>query len=388
MTHYDNEQLRLHLFTPDPAITAHVEVCSDCSERLDFTREFEAALRDPLVWDTLQATQRTVSDDDRATAEAIEAEDQKAAELLAPAVVSIGAFEEHEVSVRRSYRSPGVVRVLVQEAKRVRDSSPRFALLLATAAITIASKLKPGVIRPSVLGAAWLERAIVEFLLGDYRESHAHLDMAQDTFRAEAADTSWDLANVWLTRANLCVETGRLDDALQLATDAAAVFAEHADESRQMLAFLIRGAVLYSRADYESAAAVYEAMIHASRAIQDSKTHARSLHNLAHCYLSLRELDRAADYFARAWAEWDALGADAERVRSRWLRRRSTWRVAILNRHVRDSRRHDDSSTLSGSLRMKLSSDSSSPKCSLYLVVPLRSRHSLPASRCSLQVSA
>lgn len=319
--HYTGQQLLGHLTSPNETIARHLGQCHDCQEELALTRELDAALRDSLLWEVVRELRHTFVPPPAALVEAarvLEEDDRAAAELLAPALVSIGAFREHDVEVSRRYRSPGVVRVLTREAKKVRDSSPKFASLLATTAARIAAKLDNDAVRPVVVGAAWLERGIAEAMIGSYRDSEDALRHAEDLF--DQVGSRWDLATVWLSRANVFNETDRFGEALQLSSSAAEIFlGEYGDVSRHLRASLVRGTVLYYGRMYRESIAVFEAMLADFTMNDDPVTHARTLHNAANSYLGAGDLDKATTYYLRALALWDQLGADAELARTHWL---------------------------------------------------------------------
>lgn len=319
--HCTSRELSDHLREPRPEVTRRLDACAVCRDELELTRQLEQALASPLVWQAVESVGRpaalpaSVAEKVAALAE----EDREASELLAPALVSIRAFQEHEVETAARYRSAGVVRVLTREAKKVRDSVPKFALLLATAAVTIAGKLGHGAVRSSTLGTAWLERGIASAALGKYRDAERALTHAEDAFATDDGGTTWDLATVWLSRANIYNETDRFEEALDLASRAAEVFlSEYGDVTRYHRASLVRGTVLYYRLRYWESIEVFEAMLTEGDGIEDQLTYARTLHNAANSYVGTGELDKATDYYSRALVLWDELRCHSELVRTQW----------------------------------------------------------------------
>lgn len=317
--HYTGEELREYLISRDEHIMRHVEWCAACAEDLAFTRELEAALRDPLVWEVVQELRQPLSVPAASleAARVLEEEDRAAADLLARALASIGAFRELQIETSRRFQRPGVVRVLTRSAKATRDSKPKLAHLAATAATAVAKNA--GVIRPVTVGAAWLERAIVEFLLGEYRASQRALANAELGFAQETVQPLWDLANVWLTHANLFSETERFEDALDYASRAAAIFLDYGDVGRYLNAELLRGTVLYYRQQYRESIDVFNAMLARTDVARDPLILARTLHNTANSLVGLGDFDSATDYYCRAMALWDQLGCHSEEARTLWL---------------------------------------------------------------------
>lgn len=375
--HYDDDALTLHLSDPSDAIAQHVDSCDTCAQRLAFVREFEHALADSATWTGVDVLMQPFAAPAAVVAEAhaVADEDHSAAEMLGPALVSIGAFREQEVETRDRYRSAGVVRVLTREAKRVRDASPQFALLLATTAVSIAAKLPGRGVRACVLGAAWLERGIASAMLGKYRDAEAALRRAEDVLDGDGG-TTWDLATVWLSRANVYTETDRLDEALELAFRSANVFLlEYGDVARYLRASLVRGTVLYVRQMYRESIAIFDEMLSYAQEIEDVVTQARALHNAANCYLAMDDLDRASEYYCRALPLWDEAGADAEIARTRWSLatidvRRGDWATGYAG--LEDARRQ-----LSA---LGIQNDEALVRLEIAeLLIVLRRRHEVPA---------
>lgn len=316
MTHYDDDQLQAHLASPDPAVGRHAESCRECRDTLDFLRRFDETLRDPETWavaEELESGPFTPPPALRERAASIDAERKRVAELLAPVLVSLVAFQEADIEHDRKFHGEEVVRQLCDEAYALRQREPKFALRLVESALAIAGK---GRAAGQLLGTAHLEHGAVLFVSGRYREAERALAKAETIF-AEAG-AQWELAHVWLVRANVCVETDRLADALQLASAAAGIYREFGDREREHSSLMICGRIHAERRDWPRAIAIYEQILASAEADADVLTTARATHNLGNCYERLGEFYRATEYYSRAAAIWDELGMDAEVVRVDW----------------------------------------------------------------------
>jgi tetratricopeptide (TPR) repeat protein len=303
-------------------VQEHINACDACRVRHIEVVEFERALSDPLAWSIADSLTDTVASAPSPLRQRIEALDRSADrthELLMPIMVSLAAFKQAEIERLQVYRSPEVVRALCAAAKGVRDTQPQLALAMATAAEEIASKLSS----PGLVAASSLERAIAFVVLARYREADSALVRAEHGYLNDAGATEWDFANVWLTQANVCVETDRSDKALELAERAAEAYVNFGDRTRASRALLVRGGVLYLRGDYAAGLRVYEEFMAClatgpSKGEADILTRARATQGLGNCYAGLRQHAKAIELLSEALALWDELGADTERIRTTW----------------------------------------------------------------------
>lgn len=318
--HPTDDELSSHIETSDPLIDAHLARCSDCRERLVQEREFTELLVDRDVWDgalslrldlPLPLAQRQAFD-------RMQAERERAAELLAPILRSIDAFREADIERNRELHSSAAVHVLTKAANSLRKNDLHFAFIVATAAANIATKLTDRQISHASAATAWLERGIAGLLLSRYRDADLALDKAEYDYGLDDNATGWDYANVWLTRADVYVEMDRVDDAGEVAGAAAEAYLEYGDRKRHLRALMAKGSVLYTRGAFSDAIAVYDFILSALDQYLDEETYAHAQHNAAYCYLEMRDLDKAEQLFVASLAVWDARGHDAYRARAAW----------------------------------------------------------------------
>ncbi|MFL6246482.1 MAG: tetratricopeptide repeat protein [Thermoanaerobaculia bacterium] len=218
------------------------------------------------------------------------------------------------------FQTTGAVTVLYEYAKELQEKQPKFALLIADTAVAIASKLAAaGGLRSMLhLGRAYLEQGRTLFVIGRYKDAEASLDQAERAYDQDDNTTGWDLATVWLIRANIFVESERFFEGRLLATAAARQFRIFGDTALYLNAQLLLASVLFMEGDYRASAQASEEIVQQSRVRGDTVLLGRALQNCGEAYLLLREFDRAVPHYLEAYAIWDELGLETERIRTNW----------------------------------------------------------------------
>ncbi|HYO79723.1 MAG TPA: tetratricopeptide repeat protein [Thermoanaerobaculia bacterium] len=289
-------------------------------EEHDWER-FEEALRDPEPWTLAEALLAPPADPGalRSLAAQLDEERTSARELLAPLLESLSRFEAANIASDPAFQTRGVVDVLNESARPLRNAQPLLALAAATAAVTIAANLTAvEACGLRVLGAAHVERAWALFFVGRYRDAEEALRQADLAFDADRHATDWDRAHVSLVRANVCVETHRLDEASDEALSAAAAFDSFGDQKYYLAASLVEGGIRLMQRDYVGGAEVLDRLAEKAARAGDRLHVARARQTAGNCYIELGEHATAAAYFHEALEIWDELGLDTERVRTNW----------------------------------------------------------------------
>jgi tetratricopeptide (TPR) repeat protein len=233
--------------------------------------------------------------------------------------VSLEAFDAASIGDDPRYHSRGVVDVLNESARPLRNTQPLLALAAATAAVSIATKLAKMKECPyRVVGTARVERAWALFFVGRYRDAEEALRQADAAFDEDPQATDWDRAHAALVRANVYVETHRLEEASEEALSAAAAFDSFGDQKYCLTASLVEGNILFLRGDYRSAARVLNRVALDAARNDDRVLSAGARQSAGNCYIELGELDKAERYFLEALSLWEELGLDVERLRTRW----------------------------------------------------------------------
>lgn len=327
MTHYTEDELARYAFDPDSferrsALEEHLRTCADCRETVDFIRTLDGALSDETPWDvaedfkSAQPLPKSLSD----LADKIHDEQSQARELLQPFLESLETFRTATIETDSRFHTSGVVRVLAEAAEKLRQKQPLFALALADAGIAIGRELlkKQSLRSASYLGDAWKERAIALGMIGKFREAEEAAGRAVEHYQSDPLATDHDLAVVQIVRANLCVETDRLDEAQQLASSAAIKFRSFGDTERFLSALILQGNIHYTRRDYKNAAALYEELIPIARKANLTIVLARALANAGESRACLGEYNAAQRHFSESYVLWEQLGHETDRVRANW----------------------------------------------------------------------
>jgi tetratricopeptide (TPR) repeat protein len=320
--HYTADELMSVSVESDPIMEKHLEVCESCRSERGEATEFEAALCDPLAWSVADSLTQPSAVPPSWLRERIEGVDrgaELARTLIQPTLVSPIAFRQADISHLRAFWTPEVVLFLCDAAREIRDRQPQFAVLVATTATEIAEKLdRTQGNYSAVFASAWLARGIACGAMAEYRDGDTALSRAEHAYRQSAASTTWDLANVWLSQANIRVETERLDEALNLAGAAATAYFSYGDVHRGLRALLVRGSVLYLRGEFTAGIAIYEQVLAHAHLLGEQDTIATALHNMANCYLGAGDWQRARSGYIDALARWDAMGVHTQQVRAFW----------------------------------------------------------------------
>ncbi|HEX6100702.1 MAG TPA: hypothetical protein VF432_30575 [Thermoanaerobaculia bacterium] len=295
-------------------------------------KRFEDALRDREPWELAAELELPPPDTTalRELAGRLDQERTAAQQRLEPLLTSLETFERAGVERDPAFRSASAVSVLTSAAMALYEREPAFALAVATAAVNIGASLPEHLLPvPAVLGLARVERGKVLFLIGRYREAEEELRLADETFDLDPFATDWERARGALIRANVYVETLRLDEAVSVARAAALVFRVFGDPSRFLAARLVEGGVLLLQREYRTAADVLEGLAEEARRRDDRLHLARALQTAGNCYIELGEHEQAARRFTEALALWDELGLNVERVRT-------SWSLGVLDRAMGD----------------------------------------------------
>jgi len=284
-------------------------------------KRFEDALRDREPWELAAELELPPPDTGalRELAAHLDEERTAAQKLLEPLLTSLAAFRKAAIDGDSAFHNRGVVDVLHGVARTLRNTQPQFAVDVAAAAVSIATRLaQVGSCSGSILGRTHVDLAWACFFIGRYRDAEEALRRADAAFDDDPLATDWDRAHAWLVRANVCVETYRLDEASDEAIRAAAAFEMFGDFPYALAASLTEGGILFMRRDYRSAADLLDRLAADAERIGDRLHFARARQTAGNCYIELGEHEKASACFFQALSVWDELGLETERVRTKW----------------------------------------------------------------------
>ncbi|MGZ8780790.1 MAG: hypothetical protein ACXW31_12770 [Thermoanaerobaculia bacterium] len=285
-------------------------------------QRFEDALRTREPWDMADELRLPPPDLSRlrSLASKLDADRTAAKVRLEPVLTSLSVFTAADVANNPAFRTPPMVSHLTAAAVDLYEREPQFALATATAAVTIAENLAAVNELPtmSLLGFARVERGKVLFRIGRYRDAEEDLRRADEAFDVDPHATEWEHARASLVRANVLAETHRFEDAVAEAKGAARAFEAFGDTARFLAARLLVANVLYLKRDFRAAASVLDELAEEARRVGDLLHLACALQNGGNCAIELGEHQKAGEYFFAALTLWNELGAEVERVRTRW----------------------------------------------------------------------
>lgn len=287
----------------------------------DEWRRFEDALRTREPWEMAEELRLPPPDAGvlRELAARLDEERASAQALLEPVLTSLATFQAAEVESDEAFRTLGVIDVLNDSARMLRNTQPQFALATASAAVSIATQLaKVDACPGRILGRTEVEHAWAFFFVGRYRDAEEALRRADAAFDDDPLATDWDRAHGSLVRANTYREMHRFREASAEALFAGRAFQAFGDERYSLVARLLEGGILFMQRDYRAGAEVLDRLAVEAERAGDLLHVARARQTAGSCYIELGEHERAADYFFEALAIWDELGLDTERIRTNW----------------------------------------------------------------------
>jgi tetratricopeptide (TPR) repeat protein len=305
-------------------IEAHMTECSGCRTVIETAQAFDEEMDNTLVHDyVVVATRRAteVPPGLLATVEEIEQEEAHAAEYLALVVMSPAGLERAAIADNRAMQTAGMVRLLCEVSRKLREKDPKHALRLADVAIAVAARLRAERyaedMRREMRGAAWFERANVLRYLGNFSEALLALDHSEAEYR-HAALPDHPLATIKYTRSVIYMKSERLDEAARLAGESARVFRMYGDDNRVVHAQLVIGGCLFYRREYVLARQLFQRLLPLLATINEPATEARCLSNLAVSERELGEHMAALLHFSKAGEIYERLDMRTEVLRARW----------------------------------------------------------------------
>jgi tetratricopeptide (TPR) repeat protein len=326
--HYRRDELAAYRGGNDAIVDlaevgAHLEVCAECTERLqDVDRDWRI-LTDPGLWrpsgtrpEPSEGSAAEFSAMQQQMAEEDEAADRFFDERLRP---------ENAVAtwLDRSLASPagctaGLVRRLTRAAREEEEREPERALAILQVAEEVLDRVDAAKdVKRELAGTLWKERANTLQMLGAFAEALAAIDRAESFYATDVVATYLLAFTKW-ARANVLCEMNAYLDAGRFAVEAAASFHEFGDESHELQVQVLIGAISYEQGDVEAALRKCSALLPKFRAAGDELSVARTLANAGCCYLARFEMPAAQQCAEEAGDLFRAHGAETEVLRTQW----------------------------------------------------------------------
>ncbi|HEY0372810.1 MAG TPA: tetratricopeptide repeat protein [Thermoanaerobaculia bacterium] len=323
MAHYDEESLFEYVEGTSPIaseIDSHVSECRECAAEVGEHRELIATLSDKDVWESPAPAPRHAVANVVAFAERIHREDADAIVICDDVLTGPVAWWPQRLRKTNGANTAGVVKQLLERMFRTVETSPVNGLQMTTLAIGIANALDVSeypcdyVVR--LRAQALREHAQVLSLMGRYLEAVDFVDRARRLF-LQTPLPEYDLARVAIVKAAILQHIDRIDEAAALAREAGDTFLRFGDRARHVNARITEGSVLFNAHSVDRALAIWQSVEH-DAGLNETST-VRVAHNIALCLVDLGRPVEAIDYLVRCVADFEMLGMQTERTRSRWI---------------------------------------------------------------------
>jgi len=324
MTHFDEEALFEYVEGTSAQageIESHASACSECASEISEQRELAAILADGDVWETIPALPRAPrrSVVSAATfAERLRLEDERAVVLCDEVLSGPSSWWKQKLRKSEGAFTAGMVKELLERMRTLVASSPANALQVTALAFDVASALDvaayPSDYAIKLRAQALRDHAYVLSILGRYPEALECADRAGSLFE-QVPLPDYDLARLSIVRALILQYLDRIDEAAELARRAGDTFLRFGDRGRYVDARMTEGSVLYLGHAFEQALETWQS-VQNDPALDDARALSLS-HNIALCLSELGRSGEAVDHLTRCVAQFELLGMEMRRTRSR-----------------------------------------------------------------------
>ena len=316
----------------DAEIAGHVAECAECREHVASLDQLIQELRSPILWRQKRWLCNGISVPATQLSTAAE-------RLLRASIDEVeSAVQQHLVD--NDLLDPRLIEKMIAAARARLTENPLEAFRLATCAGNLASRISSAA-QDEVLflrGSAEREKANALRLLGRYGEAHVALDAATDFF-ADLVISEPELAAVQHVRATIIFESGRTEEALELARHAAATFRTFGMQRKALNAQLLEGGILHWKGDFDGARRAFEAALASARALNDDRAIADALSNVGAVLLDQGDLENAGRHLRQSLDLSSAFDCSSERLRTEWLLARVAWGAGDLEEAARQLNR-------------------------------------------------
>lgn len=323
MAHYDEDALFEYVSGSSPIaseIASHVSGCLECECEVSERRELIGALADTETWRRESSAPRQFVVDVAAFAVQAREEEDRAATLCDEVLTGPSSWWRQRLWTSPNARTAGMVKQLLERMRTLLERSPASALVVTSLALEIANGLDLSAYASDyvikVRAQAHRDHAYVLSFMGRYPEALEVVERARRLFD-QTPLPEYDLARLALVKATILQFIGRPLEAAELAYGAGETFLRFGDRPRYLNARITEGIVLYHGGAVERALEIWQSVEHDSDL--DDLGAVRIAHNIALCLTDLRRPAEAVVYFQRSVAQFEMLGLDTERTRSRWM---------------------------------------------------------------------
>jgi tetratricopeptide (TPR) repeat protein len=324
LAHYDDDALFEYVEGTSPIaadIESHVSACVECSTEVGEQRQMMAHLATAEVWRSPAPPPRQFVVDVITFSERARAEESAAVTLCDAVLTGPPAWWQQRLRQSQGVYTGGMVKQLLERMRPMLFSSPANALQITSLAIEVANALDvaeyPCDYVIKLRAQAYRDHAYVLSFMGRYPEALDLTERSQRLFE-QVPLPDYDLARLSLVKASILRSVDRTDEALALIHSAGDTFLRFGDRTRHVVAQMTAASTLYLRGSVEQALAIWKSVEEAGTPT-DEHSSVRLAHNIALCYSDLGRPEEAVQYIQRCVTEYEMLGVETERTRSRWL---------------------------------------------------------------------
>ena len=321
MAHYDDEALFQYAEGTSPIATeieSHVASCDRCSTEIGTHREIVEALQSDDVWKDPAPAPREFVVDVQQFADRAKSEDVRAVAVCDEILSGPAAWWPQRLRQTEGVYTAGMVRQLLERTRQVLGSSPANALQITAMAIDIANFLDvtdyPCDYVVKLRAQAYRDHAYVLSYMGRFPEALEMADKSKRLFD-QVPLPEYDLARLAQVKATILRCIDRVDEAVALAREAADTFLRFGDRARYAAARIIEGGMVYGTGNVRTALEIWQEVV--DDPAVGSVDRIGVIHNIGMCYRDLGELDKAVEHLARCADEYELLGIETDRTRTR-----------------------------------------------------------------------
>jgi tetratricopeptide (TPR) repeat protein len=326
MGHYDDESLFEYVEGTSPIaseIESHVSSCQECAAEIGDQKQMIATLAEGEVWEPAPKAPpvpRNFIVNVAAFAERARLEDEQAVAICDEILTGPSSWWQQRLRNTPRANTAGVVKHLLERMRTLLESSPANALQVTTMAIGVANTLDvseyPCDYVIKLRAQAFRDHAQVLSFMGRYPEALEFIARSKRLFE-QVPLPEYDLARVAIVKALIFQNLDRTAEAEALVREAAETFLRFGDRVRYVNARITEGSVVYVGGDLERALEIWKSV--EKDPGLDELGAVRIAHNIALCLAELRQPTAAAEYLYRCIAQFEMLGMETERTRSRWI---------------------------------------------------------------------
>jgi len=322
MSHFDDEALFEFVEGTSPIageIAVHLEGCPECAQEVGSHREIVGLLQKEEAWLQDPPAPRRFVTDVAGFAEQARLEEAQAARLCDEILTGPASWWPTRLRKSAGASTAGMVKTLLDRMRTTLESSPANALQITALAMEVANELDvaayPCDYVIKLRAQACRDHAYVLVYVGRTLEALEVSNRARRLFD-QVPLPEYDLARLDVVHATILENMERKEDALASVRRAGETFLRFGDRSRFLGARIHEGAMLFNAKRTLEALEVWQS-IDGDPALDDI-AHVRLIHNIALCHIGLGQPELAAPCLQRCAAEFEVLGMETERTRSRW----------------------------------------------------------------------